>query len=94
MARYITLLTFTEQGARNIKDSASRALTFKREAEKLGVAVESQFWTVGRYDGVVVLSGDEKSVLRCLTQLSAAGNVRTQTLQAFNADEMKVIAGP
>ena len=93
MARYISLLRFTEQGARNIKDSAARALAFKQNAEKLGVTVEAQLWTAGRCDGIVVLSGDEKLILRCLTQLAAAGNVRTETLRAFNADELKGIAG-
>jgi len=93
MARYISLLRFTEQGIHNIKESASRAQAFKRDAEKLGVTVESQLWTVGRCDGVVILSGDEKAVLRCLAQLASLGNVRTETLQAFNADELKAIAG-
>ncbi len=93
MARYITLLRFTEQGARNIKDSANRALSFKREAEKLGVTVESQLWTLGKYDGVLVLSGDEKSILRCLSQLSSLGNVRTQTLPALDANELKTTLG-
>jgi len=93
MARYISLLRFTEQGARNIKDSASRALAFKQNAEKLGVTVETQLWTAGRCDGIVILSGDEKLILRSLTQLAAAGNVRTETLQAFNVDELKGIAG-
>lgn len=94
MARYISLLRFTEQGARKIRDSAARALAFKQDAEKLGVTVETQLWTAGRCDGVVILSGDEKLILRCLTQLASAGNVRTETLQAFNADELKAIAGP
>jgi len=91
MARYISLLRFTEQGAHNLKVSAARALAFKEHAEEAGVTVEAQFWTVGRYDGVLILSGEEKSVLRCLTQLASAGNVRTETLQAFNADELKAI---
>jgi uncharacterized protein with GYD domain len=93
MARYISLLRFTEQGARNIKESSARALAFKRDAEKLGVTVETQLWTVGRRDGVVVLSGEEKSILRCLTQLAALGNVRTESLQAFTAEELKAITG-
>jgi len=93
MARYVSLLRFTDQGARNIKDSAARALAFKRDAEKLGVTVEAQLWTAGSYDGVLILSGDEKLILRCLTQLASLGNVRTQTLQALNADELKATAG-
>lgn len=93
MARYISLLRFTEQGVHNIKESASRSQAFKRDAEKLGVTVESQLWTVGRCDGVVILSGDEKAILRCLSQLASLGNVRTETLQAFNADELKAVIG-
>jgi uncharacterized protein with GYD domain len=93
MARYVSLLRYTEQGARNLKDSAARALAFKRDAEKAGVTVDAQLWTAGRCDGVLILSGDEKSVLRCLAQLASTGNVRTETLQAFNADELKAIAG-
>jgi uncharacterized protein with GYD domain len=93
MARYVTLIRFTDQGARNIKQSASRALAFRKSAEKSGVIVESQFWTTGCYDGMLVLCGEEKKVLRCLTQLAALGNVRTETSQAFDAAELKAIDG-
>jgi uncharacterized protein with GYD domain len=93
MARYISLLRFTEQGARNIKDSPGRAAAFKQSAEKLGVTVEAQRWTAGKYDGVVVLSGDERAILRCLTQLVSLGNVRTETMRAFGPEELQVIAG-
>jgi uncharacterized protein with GYD domain len=93
MARYISLLRFTEQGARNIKDSPGRALAFKQSAEKLGVTVEAQRWLIGSYDGVVVLSGEEKAILRCLTQLAALGNVRTETMRALGDDELKAIVG-
>jgi uncharacterized protein with GYD domain len=92
MSRYISLLRFTEQGAKNIKKSAARALTFRKSAEKLGVTVESQLWTAGRCDGVLILSGDEKVILRCLTQLTALGNVRTETMRALDAKELKTIA--
>ena len=91
MARYVSLIRFTEQGARNIKESAGRALAFKRDAEKLGITVETQLWTVGRCDGVTVLRGEPQAILRCLTQLASLGNVRTETLQAFDADEVKGI---
>jgi uncharacterized protein with GYD domain len=92
MARYISLLRFTDQGVRDIGESATRALAFKRDAEKLGLTVESQLWTAGHYDGVVVLSGDEKLIFRCLAGLTALGNVRTETLRAMDADELKTVA--
>jgi uncharacterized protein with GYD domain len=91
MARYLTLLKFTEQGARNIKKSTERALAFRDAAKKAGVTVETQFWTVGAYDGALVLSGEEKNILRTVAELASLGNVRTETLQAFDADQFKGI---
>ena len=93
MARYVSLLRFTEQGARNIRKSAARALAFKRDAAKRGVTVELQLWTAGSQDGVLVLNGEEKAVLGCLAQLASLGNVRTESLRAFTADEFKSITG-
>ena len=94
MARYITLLTFTEQGARNIQKSTSRAHGFDKLAAKSGVEVEGQYWTMGRYDGVVILSANsEKKILHLLAELAALGNVRTQTIQAFVDTEFDEIVG-
>jgi len=93
MARYIILLRFTDEGARRIRKSALRALAFKKQAGKLGVTVEAQLWSLGQYDGLLILSGEEQAILRSLTQLSELGNVRTETLKALTADEVKGLAG-
>lgn len=92
MARYIALLKFTEQGARNIKKSTSRAHAFDKLAAKAGVTVDGQYWTLGRYDGVLIVSADnQQKVLHMLTELASGGNVRTETLQAFVDKEFEVI---
>jgi uncharacterized protein with GYD domain len=93
MARYVSLIRFTDQGARALKKSAARALGFRKAAEKIGITVEAQLWTAGACDGVLILSGEEKKILRCLAQLVALGNVRTETLPAFDAREFKAIVG-
>ncbi|PYI99875.1 MAG: GYD family protein [Verrucomicrobia bacterium] len=94
MARYVTLIRLTEQGAKGIKKSTGRARAFREAAGKAGVRVEAQYWTTGGYDGLLVVSAaDEKNVLRCLTELAAAGNVHTETLQAFDAREFESIVG-
>jgi uncharacterized protein with GYD domain len=93
MARYVTLLRFTDQGARHLKKSSTRAQAFTKAAAQAGVTVEAQLWTAGSCDGVLILSGDERKILRSLTQLAALGNVRTQTLRAFDAQEFKAVAG-
>jgi uncharacterized protein with GYD domain len=92
MARYISLLRFTEQGAKNMKKSTTRAHDFDKVAAKAGVKVEGQYWTMGKYDGVLILSADsEEKVLHMLTLLAALGNVRTNTMQAFVDKEFDAI---
>ena len=94
MARYICLLRFTELGAKNIKKSTARALSFDKLAAKAGVKVDGQYWTMGEYDGVLIVSSDsEKKVLHMLTELASQGNVRTGTMQAFVDSEFDAIVG-
>ncbi len=87
MSRYVTLIRFTDQGARAVKKSAARAAGFRKLAERAGITVEAQLWTAGSCDGVLILSGEEKKVFRCLSGLAAQGNVRTETLRAFDVAE-------
>ena len=91
MARYVSLIRFTDQGSRNIRQSTARALAFKKAAEKAGLKIELQLWTVGNQDGLLILNDDEKKVVRTLAQLSALGNVKTQTMQAFNAQAFQAM---
>ena len=92
MATYITLMKFTGQGIRNVKDSVKRAEAFKEEAKKLGVTVTDIYWTLGQYDIVATVEGpDDPSVTALGLSLGALGNVQTQTLRAFGPAEMKQI---
>ena len=93
MTRYVTLIRFTHQGAHDIIKSTARAVAFTKAAENAGVAIESQLWTTGAYDGVIILKGEERKVLRCVSQLASLGNVRTETMRAFDAAEFKEITG-
>ena len=93
MARYVSLIRFTDQGARALKKSAARAVSFRKAAEKAGITVEAQLWTAGSCDGLLILGGDEKKILRCLAQLVGLGNVRTETLRAFEAKEFNGMVG-
>lgn len=43
MATYISLLRFTEQGAKNIKKSTNRAHEFDQMAAKADVKIEGQY---------------------------------------------------
>ena len=91
MPTYVTLASFTDQGIRNIKESPDRLGAFKAMAEKLGISVKSVHYTVGTYDLVTVIEGPDEAVTTALLKLGSLGNIRTQTLRAFSAEEMKAI---
>lgn len=94
MATYISLLRFTEQGAKNIKKSTHRAHDFDKTAESSGVRIVGQYWTLGAYDGVLIISADtEEKALHCLAQLASEGNVRPETMQAFTDKGFEQIVG-
>ena len=94
MPTYITLLNFTEQGVANFRDSPKRAADFKASARKQGVQVRKVYWTLGTHDGVLIFDApDEETATAALLGLGAGGNVRTQTLRAFDEAEFKAILG-
>lgn len=92
MARYVSLLRFTPQGARNLKQSPAHAAAFQKAAEKAGVEVELQLWTADAYDGILIFSAaSETKALNAIARLVAAGIVTTETLQAYDAKEFAAI---
>jgi uncharacterized protein with GYD domain len=93
MATFISLLNFTDQGIRDIKDSPDRYGSFKALAEKLGVTVKSFHYTVGHHDMVVILEGSDEAVTTALLKAGSLGNVRSETLRAFTVDEAKRMIG-
>jgi uncharacterized protein with GYD domain len=94
MVTYVVLAKFTDQGVKNAKESPKRAEAFKQMAKTFGVTVKDIFWTQGRYDIVTVVEApDELSVTALNLSLSALGNIRTESLRAFSAEDMtKIVA--
>jgi uncharacterized protein with GYD domain len=94
MATFITTLHFTEQGIKAVRDTCNRAAAFKTAAEKLGVKVTGQYWTLGAFDGVIVCEApDEARATAALLHLGSLGSLRTQTARAYDAAEMQKILG-
>jgi len=92
MAKYISLLQFTEQGARNVKDTIKRAAAATAEAEKMGVKVTDSFWTMGAYDVMLLLDApDDETIGAFSLKLGSLGNVKTHTMRAFRREEMEKI---
>jgi uncharacterized protein with GYD domain len=89
MATYVTLLQFTDQGIRNVKDTTKRFEAAKELVKKAGVTFKDVYWTVGQYDSVAILEApNEEAITSALLSVGSLGNVRTQALRAFSAEEI------
>ena len=92
MATFIALGNFTDQGIRNVKDTVKRADMVTEAAQKAGVTMKDIMWTLGSYDMVVTFeASDDAAMTAFALAVGASGNVRTQTLRAFNRSEMAAI---
>jgi len=90
---YISLVNWTEQGVRNVKQSPKRADAASALANKLGAKMDI-FYTMGKYDLVVVTQApNDETAMQIILELGKMGNVRTNTMKAWTAAEAtKVIA--
>ncbi len=94
MATYISLTHFTEQGIRSVKDTTKRAEAVKAAAGKFGAKVKDIYWTLGRYDLVVIIeASDEMTATAFALSIASAGNTRSETLRAFSGEEMQTVLG-
>lgn len=94
MPHYVVLYRFTDQGRKNIKESVRRAQEVRRENEQRGFKVVGHYWTQGRYDLVTIVDApSEDAMMGGLFGIAEAGNVSSETLRAFNDDEMQRILG-
>lgn len=94
MASYVVLANFTDQGIRTVKDTTKRAKAFRDAAGGFGVTVKDIYWTMGRYDVVVTMeSQKEENVAALMMKMGSLGNLKSETLRAFNESEVASMTG-
>jgi uncharacterized protein with GYD domain len=92
MPTYISLINWTDKGVGAFKETVDRAEAGKQLAGKFGGKLKEIYWTIGPYDVVAVSEApDDESATAFALALASQGNVRTTTLRAFDADEMRGI---
>ena len=92
MATYITLANFTDQGIKGVKDTTKRAAAVQEVAKRFGASMPQIYWTMGAYDLIAMVEApDDLSASAFSLAIGMAGNIRGQTLRAFNKDEMNAI---
>jgi len=81
---YVMLANWTDQGARQVKDSPKRLDAAKKALVEMGGEFKSIYMTMGDYDLVVIYEAPDDAVAARFTLLLAQmGSVRTRTLKAF-----------
>ena len=94
MLTYISLCNFTDQGIRTVKDSTKRADMVAEAASKFGSKMTHIYWTQGQFDLIAIIEApDEEAATAFGLAIASGGNVRMQTLRAFNKNEMNTILG-
>ena len=89
MAINVSLVNFTDQGIRNIKDSPQRARAFRELCKQQGVQVREILWTTGPYDMVAITEGPEEALSAVLLSVAKLGNVRTQSMRAMDQESFQ-----
>ena len=88
MALYITLINYTDQGIRNLKEAADRVVAARRAVEAAGGKLLAFHLTLGQYDAVAVIEApDDTTYASLVLSIAAQGNVRSTTLKAFSEEE-------
>jgi uncharacterized protein with GYD domain len=94
MPTYIALLDWTDQGVRSFKDSVDRYEAAQSRLAALGASFTDVHWTLGAHDLVATVDApDDETLAAALLAVSGEGNIRTTTLRAFTADEMRAVIG-
>lgn len=94
MPTYVSLLRYTEQGIRNIKESPTRLDAAKKALQAAGGELKQFFLMMGRYDILIILEApDDETVGRFTLATGALGNVKTETSRVFTEGEYRKLVG-
>lgn len=92
MPTYITLLRWTSEGAKSIKESPSRLDAARKAFQAAGVTLKEFYMVTGRYDLVIVSeAADDIALAKATLSVASKGSVQTETLRAFTESEYRSI---
>ena len=84
MPSYVMLANWTDQGARQVKESPRRVDAAKKMLQEMGGEFRSLYMTMGDYDLILIYEAPDDAVAARFTLLlGQMGAVRTTTLKAF-----------
>jgi len=92
MPTYINLVSWTDQGIRNINEAPQRIDAFKKTVEAAGGKLTGFYVTMGRYDLVTIVEApNDEAILNIALTTGSRGSVRTETMKASTESEFRGI---
>lgn len=90
MPTYASLLSYTDQGIRNVKESPARLDAAKKAFQAQGAELKQFFLMMGQYDILIIAEApNDEAVAKVTLALGSLGNVRTQTCRVFPEPEFR-----
>ena len=94
MPTYINLVSWTQKGIENVKESPNRLDAAKKLFQSVGGELKQFYLVFGQYDMIVISEfPDDETATKAGLTLGSAGSVRTETCRAFSEDEYRKIIG-
>ena len=92
MGKYVLLGNWTDQGAKDVKNTVKRSRAAREAFAAMGVNAREWFFTLGQYDVILTVDApDDETLTRATLALAMQGNLRTTTLRGFGEKEMEAI---
>jgi uncharacterized protein with GYD domain len=92
MAMYIQLVSWTQKGIENVKESPARLDAFKQALRAAGAEMKGIYLVMGEYDLISIIEApDDEAVAKLALATGSLGTIRTQTLRSFTEEEYRRI---
>jgi uncharacterized protein with GYD domain len=92
MPIYINLVSWTDQGIKNIKEAPQRVDAFKKAVQAAGGKLTGFYLTMGKYDIVTIIDApNDEALANIVLSTGSKGSIRTETLKAFSEDQFRTM---
>ena len=92
MPTYISLVNWTDQGIRNIKEAPQRIDAFKKAVAAGGGKLNGFYTTMGKCDLVTIIDApNDEAFANIVLGTASKGNIRTETIKALTEEQFRNI---
>ena len=92
MPTYISLIHYTDEGARKVKEGPKRLDEAKKAFKAAGGELKQWYRVMGRYDAVVISEfPNDEVAMKVAVVIESLGALRTEGSRAFTEDEYRKI---